>query len=205
MSILDPQSLLTSFGLIGLFVIVFVESGLLAGFFLPGDSLLFAAGILAAKDNSYHFMAAIAVIIFAGLLGDSLGYYLGKKYGQKIFAKTGLQEMGKVDQALKLLSQRRFLAIILSKFTPIVRTIFPGLIGSLDYSYKEYMFMDFVGLSLWSTSLVLSGYYFGSKIPNIDKYILPVVALIVVASFTYSFWHLHKIRKHQKNKNKIEL
>lgn len=200
MSFLDPQSLLTSFGLMGLFIIVFIESGLLAGFFLPGDSLLFAAGILAAKDNSYHFMAAIAVIIVAGLLGDSLGYYLGKKYGQRIFAKTGLKETGKVEQALNLLAKRKFLAIILSKFTPIVRTIFPGLIGSLDYSYKEYMLMDTMGLLLWSSSLVLSGYYLGSKVPNIDKYILPVVAMIIIASFTYSFWHLHKIRSNNKDK-----
>ncbi len=181
----DLVTLLKTVGYLGLFGIVFAETGLLFGFFLPGDSLLFTAGILASQGvlNIWVIIIGLFIVVFAG---DNTGYYIGKKLGPKIFKKEESfffhkSHLEKANAFFKLHGPK---TIILARFVPIVRTFTPTLAGVGNMKYSTFLTYSIVGSLLWSTGLTVLGYYLGRVIPNVDMYILPGVALIILLSIS---------------------
>ena len=188
---LDPASILQATGYVGLFMIVFVESGLLVGFFLPGDSLLFAAGFLASQ-GLLDISAVIGLVVVAAILGDSVGYSLGRRFGPRVFKRKD----ARIFNQEHLVKSERFYAkhggktLVLARFMPIVRTFAPVLAGVGKMPYSRFLSYNVFGGLLWGLSLPLLGFYLGKTIPNIDRYLIPIVILIILLSISPSIWHL---------------
>jgi membrane-associated protein len=196
MSILDPETIITSGGLALIAFIVFAESGLLFGFFFPGDTLLFLAGALAAQGQ-FNIITAIIVIVVSAILGGNVGYTIGKRAGPRLFRK----ENGILFRREYILRSEAFYekhggkTIILARFVPIVRTFAPVVAGMGSMDKRRFTFYNIAGSLLWGVGITMLGYFFGQYIPNIDAYILPVIGLIVVLSFGPAFYHILKDAK----------
>lgn len=174
--------LLTTFGLLGLIVIVFVESGLLIGFFLPGDSLLFTAGLLAATGH-LPLGGVIVGAVAAAILGDQLGYVIGRRAGPVLLAKPRrFLRRDHVARAEAFFEARGARAVVLARFIPVVRTITPVAAGAVRMPYRSFVSANVVGGLLWGGGLPLAGAALGEAVPDIDRYLLPMVLVIVVAS-----------------------
>ena len=183
MSYLDPLFLVQTLGLIGVIAIVFAESGLFFGFFFPGDSLLFTAGFIASQG---HFSISILVsgCVIAAILGDSVGYAFGKKVGPKLFTKEESFFFHKkhIERTRVFYERHGNKTIILARFLPVVRTFAPILAGVGGMKYYQFLSYNIIGGVIWAVSLTLLGYYLGSIIPNVDRYLLPIIFLIIVIS-----------------------
>ncbi len=178
---LDLKGLLATAGLVLVFIIIFAESSLI--FFLPGDSFLFVAGILAAQ-GVFHIIGLIVVAIIAAILGNNAGYYLGKRFGRRLFSNSQ-SKIFHPDHLVKTENfYRRFgpITIILARYTPVVRTFAPLIAGIGKMNYRTFVFFNAVGAILWVVSVSLLGYFLGSKIPNIDHYIIPIILIVVLFS-----------------------
>lgn len=199
MQYLDPKFLIETLGLIGMFAIIFAESGLFFGFFLPGDSLLFTAGLLVSQDILPLYPLIIGCAIFA-IIGDSVGYAFGKKIGPKIFSKEDSFFWNKnhIEKSHKFFEKYGPKAIILARFMPIVRTFTPILAGVGTMEYKTFLRYNIIGGVLWVLGLVLFGYFFGKLIPNPDKYLLPVIGLIIIVSILPALREVINSRKINK-------
>jgi len=184
MHYLDPKFIIETLGLIGIFSIIFAESGLFFGFFLPGDTLLFTAGLLASQDILPLYPLLIGGIIFA-ILGDNVGYMFGKKIGPKIFTKEDSVIWNKkhIEKSHKFFEKYGSKAIILARFMPIVRTFTPILAGVGSMEYKTFLRYNILGGILWVLLLAFFGYFFGQIVPNPDKYLLPIMILIIIVSY----------------------
>ena len=193
---LDPMFLIQSLGLLGILGIIFAESGLFFGFFLPGDSLLFVAGLLASQ-NIISLSLLIAGVFAAAVLGDSVGYSFGYRIGRKLFEK---EESVFFKQKYLLQTESFFekygsKSIVLARFVPVVRTFTPILAGVGKMKYGLFLRYNLIGAFLWTLLLVLAGYYLGRLIPNIDRYLLPIIFAIIVLSFIpafIEFWKNYK-------------
>ena len=181
---LDPLFLIKTLGLIGIIAIVFAESGLLFGFFFPGDSLLFTAGFLASQG---YFPIWILVFgcTLAAILGDNVGYMFGKRLGVKIFSKEDSFFFNKkhIETTKAFYEKHGRKTIILARFVPVVRTFAPILAGVGKMNYRDFLFFNIFGGILWTFGLILLGYWLGGLVPNIDQYILPIILLIIFLSF----------------------
>jgi membrane-associated protein len=180
----DIPSLIHSVGYIGLFIIIFAESGILIGIFLPGDSLLFTAGFLASQG--YLEIAILLPLFFiAGYLGDLTGYLIGRKYGPRIFSreKSLWFNPENVEKTKSFYERYGKKTVILARFIPLVRTIAPIMAGVGNMKYEVFALYNGLGALLWGVGLTSAGYIFGNIIPDADKYVLPIVALIIVVSF----------------------
>lgn len=176
--------LIKMIGLLGVFSFVFAESGLFFGFFLPGDSLLFTAGILASLgyfNITYLFLGSFLMAI----LGDSVGYYFGKKIGPMIFSKPNSFFWNKknLNRTSEFFEKHGDKAITLARFVPVVRTFTPIMAGVGNMKYRVFIFWNILGGFLWTSSMIFLGYFLGNSIKDIDKYILPIVFLIIFISF----------------------
>ena len=183
-SMLDPNIIIKAAGLIGISLVVFAESGLFFGFFLPGDTLLFAAGIFASQ-GLFPIETLIIVCATSAILGDTVGYWTGKKVGKAFFEKETSLFFSKkrIHQAEHFYQKHGSATIILARFIPIIRTFAPIVAGVAKMHYKTFAFYNVIGGVLWSVSLPLLGYYFGGLIPNVDKYIFIVLFLVIGFSF----------------------
>ena len=192
-SLFDLVSLVQAGGYLGLFLIIFAESGLFLGFFLPGDSLLFTAGFLASQGY-LNIVALIAVAFFGAVLGDSFGYFFGKKVGPKIFTREDSFFFHKdhIDRARMFYERYGGKAIILARFMRIVRPFAPVLAGVGKMRYSLFFFYNVVGGVLWAIGVTALGYYLGNTIPGVDRYIIPIVALIIVSSVAPPLYHVLK-------------
>ncbi|HLB66248.1 MAG TPA: DedA family protein [Candidatus Saccharimonadales bacterium] len=192
----DVNSLVESGGLLLIGLVVFAESALLIGFFLPGDTLLFTAGFLASQDK-LPLAGLLVIIVAAAIIGDQVGYHIGKKSGPRIFKrKDGLFFRQEYLQRAETFYERHGgKTIILARFTPIVRTFAPIVAGVAKMPRNRFTFFNVIGALGWGISVTLLGYWLGSKVPNIDDYILPVVALAVILSFGPPLFHLAKDKK----------
>ena len=179
----DLVSLIQAVGYLGVFTIVFLESGLLIGFFFPGDSLLFTAGFLASQ-GFFDIKILIAGCFVAAVAGDSIGYYIGAKLGPKIFKKDGSIFFHKkhLERAQRFYDKHGGKTIILARFIPVIRAFAPVVAGVGKMDYKRFVFFNFFGAVLWAIGVTLAGYYLGSLIPDVDRYLLPIVGLIVIVS-----------------------
>ena len=186
----DLVEFIRAVGYLGVFTIVFLESGLLIGFFFPGDSLLFTAGFLASQGFLDIKILIAGCFIFA-VLGDSIGYYIGKKLGPKIFTKENSIFFHKkhLERAQKFYDKHGGKTIILARFIPVIRAFAPVVAGVGKMNYKRFVFFNFFGAVLWAIGVTLAGYYLGNLIPDVDKYLLPIIGLIIIASILPALHH----------------
>src|SRR5215204_2013693 len=184
---IDPQELLRSFGAIGLFLIIFAESGLLIGFFLPGDSLLFTAGLFASTDKlDINIVVLLLGVFVAAVLGDQVGYAFGRKVGPSIFQRpdSKIFKQKYVQQADEFFESHGAKTIVLARFVPVVRTFAPILAGVGSMKYRTFLTYNLIGGFLWAVGVTSLGYFLGDQIgeENIDKYLLPIIFVIIVVS-----------------------
>lgn len=181
---LDPVAIIRAGGYLGVATAIFAESGLLIGIFLPGDSLLFAAGLLAASEFLDPVLLAVIAVI-AAILGDSVGYWFGKNVGINLFSRkdSRLFKQEYVARTQKFYAKYGPRAIVLARFVPIVRTLTPILAGVGSMEYRTFLAYNIIGGVLWGAGLVALGYFLGSAIPGIADYILPISLGIIVVSF----------------------
>ena len=179
----DLESLIETVGYVGVTLIVFAESGLLIGFFLPGDSLLFTAGLLASEGKLNIGVIAVGCAI-AAIAGDQVGYQFGARVGPALFRRPDSRLFKKeyVEKAQSYFDRYGSRTIVLARFVPIVRTFAPIVAGVGSMKWRTFATYNVVGGVIWGAGVSLAGYALGETIPDIDKYLLPIIVLIVVAS-----------------------
>lgn len=182
-NLLDPDSLVRDFGYLGIFITLFLESGVFFGFFLPGDSLLFTAGLLASQGH-LNIIGLIIISVIAAILGNNVGYYTGKKTGPGLFnkKKSFLFSPRRVEEAHKFFEKEGPQSLILARFIPAVRTFVPIAAGIGKMNYRKFLIFNGLGALLWGVGVPLLGYTLGKKVPNIDKYLLPIIFMIIILS-----------------------
>jgi len=189
--VLDPERILHTFGALGLFAIIFAESGLLFGFFLPGDSLLFAAGLLASQgrlavlDSPFlNLVILSAGCLIAAVVGDQVGYQFGKRVGPALFRKSDSRFFRQeyVERARNFFAHHGPKAIVLARFVPIVRTFTPILAGVGKMDYRTFFRYNLAGGVLWAVGVTSAGYGLGKTFPGIEDYLLPIAIVIILAS-----------------------
>jgi len=188
--------LIQSVGYLGLFAIIFAESGLFIGFFLPGDSLIFTAGFLASQ-NLLNIWLLIPILFLGAVLGDNFGYAFGKRIGPAIFKKEDglLFRKKNLEKAHSYYEKYGAKTLVMARFMPIVRTFVPILAGVGQMEYKKFFSYNLIGGALWTISLPLLGYFLGRAIPDIDKYLLPIVLGIIILSFLPSIFGLIRSKR----------
>jgi membrane-associated protein len=192
---LDPEKLLSTFGTIGLFAIIFAESGLLIGFFLPGDSLLFTAGLLASQGK-LNFPVILVGCFLAAVAGDQVGYVFGQRVGPSLFRRpdSRLFKKENVDRAQEFFEQHGSKTIVIARFVPIVRTFAPIVAGVSHMRYRTFVTFNVIGGLIWAVGVTTLGYILGETVPNIDKYLLPAIAVIIVLSLVPVLLEARKAR-----------
>jgi membrane-associated protein len=180
-------------GYLILFAVIFAESGLLIGFFLPGDSVLFTAGFLASQ-NFFSLPILIVTCFVAAVLGDSVGFAFGKRVGKRLFHRedSWIFHKKNILKAQNFYEKYGAKTIVIARFMPVVRTFAPIVAGIGDMNYRRFVTYNFVGGVLWSIGLNFAGYFLGSIIPDVDKYLLPIVLLIIILSVAPGIYHLLK-------------
>lgn len=193
----DPILLIKTVGLIGIFIIIFAESGLLIGFFLPGDSLLFTAGVLASgriPDLQLPLVPLLIGCFLAAVIGDSVGYTFGRRIGRPLFERedSGLFKKKYITQAQAFYDKHGSKTIVLARFVPIVRTFAPIVAGAAEMKYQTFLVFNLVGGLLWACGVALAGYFLGNLIPpeDVDKYLLPIIFIIVLISVAPAILHV---------------
>lgn len=182
-NLLDPSHLVKDFGYIGIFTALFLESGVIIGFFLPGDSLLFTAGLLASQ-HYLNIIGLIVVSVIAAILGNNAGYYTGKKLGAGLFnrPKSFWFSPRRISEAHVFFEKQGPQSLILARFIPAVRTFVPIVAGIGKMNYRKFFQFNAAGALLWGVLVPILGYTLGKTVPSIDKYLLPIVALIIIVS-----------------------
>ncbi len=181
---LDPTVIVETLGLGGLCLAVFAESGLFFGFFLPGDSLLFSAGLLSAT-GVFGLWQLVVFVSICAILGDSVGFWFGKKVGPKIFSREDSKFFRKshVEKTKKFYERYGSRTIILARFVPVVRTFAPILAGVGNMEYKKFLSYNIVGGIAWSFVLICGGFVLGNVLPSAGNYITLIAFAIVIISF----------------------
>ena len=185
MHLLDAHYLIQHFGTWGVIAIIFAESGLFFGFFLPGDSLLVTAGILAAS-HQFHLNLAVLMVgcSIAAVLGDQVGYVFGSRVGPALFSRpeSRLFKPKHLNRANDYLEERGSIMIVLARFVPAVRTFTPIVAGASKMRYRLFVPFNVAGGVLWACGVTLLGYGLGNQVKHIDKYLVPVIAVVIIVS-----------------------
>ena len=188
LNLLDPPSLLASGGGLAIFLVIFPETGLLVGFFLPGDSLLFTAGLLCTTQahSAVHLSLPIVLVAAAAgaLIGAEVGYLIGRQAGHALLGRPGRPRLRRGIQRSREIIDRYGAgrAVVLARFIPVVRTALNPLAGAIGIPLPTFTLWQVIGGLVWAVGLTLAGYALGSRISNIDGYLLPIIALVVVVS-----------------------
>lgn len=198
-NILDPTSLIKATGYIGIFAMITLESGFIFGFFFPGDSLLFTAGLLASQGY-LNIGLLVGISIIGAILGDTIGYYTGSKLGPYLFKKekSVLFSPKRVKEAHSFFEKQGPKSLILARFIPAVRTFVPIIVGVSSMEYKTFITFNAIGGALWGALLPILGFTLGRVIPSIDRYLLPIIFLIIVISLLPIATQYLKSRKTKK-------
>jgi membrane-associated protein len=196
---IDVEAILSAMGIAGILLVVFAESGLLIGFFLPGDSLLFTAGFLAQVGIlKFDIHLLVFLLFIAAVLGDSVGYVFGRRVGRKLFSRPNsrLFKQENVKRAEAFYEKHGGKTIILARFIPVVRTFAPVIAGVGKMSYKTFLSYNLVGGLLWAGGVTYLGYFLGGWFTSfgldIDQVILPIVGVIILLSISPAIIHLLK-------------
>ncbi|HEX3490719.1 MAG TPA: DedA family protein, partial [Streptosporangiaceae bacterium] len=186
---LSSTSLLTSLGALGVFLVLFAETGLLVGFFLPGDSLLFTAGLLSSTASGHHAQLSLPLVILAAvagaILGAEAGFFIGRTGGRRLIERSRSRHLRQgAERAGQLLDRYGAgKAIVLARFIPVIRTVVNPMAGALGVPARTFTIWQVAGGLIWSAGVTLAGYALGSVIPGIDNYLLPAIAVVVLISF----------------------
>ncbi len=189
------EAFIRTVGYAGIFAIIFAESGLLIGFFLPGDSLLFTAGFLASLEQPVFSLPVLLIgFAIAAITGDSVGYAFGRRVGRRLFQREDSLLFHKKNllRAEAFYDKHGGKAIVLARFMPIVRTFAPIVAGIGVMQYRRFVAFNVVGGLLWAVGVTLAGYFLGNVIPDVDKYLLPIVIIIVLVSVAPPAYHMLK-------------
>lgn len=195
----DVNGIIESGGILLVALIIFAESGLLVGFFLPGDTLLFGAGLYASQGRISLVWLMLAVVI-AAVIGDNVGYSIGRRTGHRIFKKKDslLFKHEHIETAEKFYERHGGKTIVLARFTPIVRTFAPVVAGVGKMPRPRFFFFNIIGGILWGAGMPLLGYTIGSRIPHLDKYIEIVVLGVVLLSLFVAFGHILREKENRQ-------
>ncbi len=187
------ENIILTGGYLGLFGIVFAESGLLFGFFFPGDSLLITAGLLASRGY-FDIKILILVSILGAILGDTVGYWFGKKTGPKIFKREDslLFHKKNIVKANDFYKKHGGKTIIIARFLPFIRTFAPIVAGVGEMEYSRFLSFNIFGGIFWVLSTTLLGYFLGNTIPDIDKYIVWIILLVIIVTALPGMIHFWK-------------
>ncbi|MDP8970700.1 MAG: VTT domain-containing protein [Actinomycetota bacterium] len=196
-TLLDPETLITTFGLLGVFGIVFAETGLLVGFFLPGDSLLFVTGLLVSQGIlDAPLVVVLAGCFIAAVVGDQVGYAFGRRAGPHLFRRPDSRwfRQEHVAKAQAYFERYGARTIVLARFIPVVRTFAPVVAGVGTMPYRTFVTYNIVGALLWGVGVTSLGYALGQQFPHMERYLLPAVLLIVSASLVPVVVELRRAR-----------
>ncbi|MBI2093948.1 MAG: VTT domain-containing protein [Candidatus Omnitrophica bacterium] len=180
--------------------IVFAETGLLIGCFLPGDSLLVTAGLMASGTEGLHIEWLIGLLSLAAIVGDSTGYMIGHRLGSRLFVREDSRFFKKshLERTERFFKRYGAKTIILARFVPIVRTLAPTLAGAARMRYRTFLFFNVVGGVGWVASMTLSGYWLGRAIPNVEEHLHWVIAVVIILScipLVREWWQRHAAAK----------
>jgi membrane-associated protein len=204
--VFNVTHLIETGGLLFIAAIIFAESGMMVGFFFPGDTLLLSAGVLAA-GHKLPLLWAIIVIAAAAIAGDNTGYQIGKSLGHRLFTKKDGLVFRKeyIERAELFYEKHGSKTMLLAHFIPVVRSFAPVTAGAAKMPRKLFILYDAIGDIAWATLLTLFGYFVGSKVPGIDKYIEPLLVVIIIIFVAPTLFHIlrdPKIRAAFKSKFK---
>ena len=198
---MDPKHLLETFGTLGLFAMIFAESGLLVGFFLPGDSLLFTAGLLSSPGGVHRVQFELPLVVVGSFLcavaGAQAGYLIGRRAGPALFRRPDSRLFRKehVARAEHYFAEHGARTIVLARFVPVVRTFATVVAGVGRMEARTFFVYNVVGGFIWAVGVTLAGYALGRSVPDVDRYLLPIIALIVAASFVPAGRELYRARR----------
>lgn len=188
LNLLDPKSLLAGLGALGVFLVLFAETGLLVGFFLPGDSLLFTAGLLSTTSATATVHLSLPLVLVAGaagaLSGAQVGYLIGRRVGPALLDRPDRPRLQQAVTRSRAALERygTAKAIVLARFIPLVRTVLNPMAGTIGVPTRVFTVWQVIGGLVWSLGVTIAGYVLGSHVPDIDRYLLPIVAGIIVVS-----------------------
>lgn len=177
----------------GLFAIVFLESGVFFGFFLPGASMLFTAGLLASQ-GLFNVWILIPLLTIAAILGDNAGYWFGAKVGYRLFLRPDSRFFRKehLAQAKVFYERHGVYAIVFARFVPVIRTFAPIIAGIVKMNYRSFLFYNIIGALSWGAGVTFLGYFLGRRVPMVEQYLTPIVLLIIAVSFIPLIWNFYK-------------
>ena len=186
-------------GYIGASLMVFTESGLFFGFFFPGDSLLFTAGLLASQ-GFFNIYVLTSLLLLSAILGDIVGYWFGKKLGNTLLSRkdTFFLRKAHIKKAQLFYEKYGPKAVVLGRFMPVVRTFVPILAGVAKMEYSTFLKYNFLGGFIWVVGLTVAGYVLGRSVENIDTFLLPIILFIVVLSFSPLIFEFLRSRRASK-------
>jgi membrane-associated protein len=196
----DLVGIIRTFGYLGIIAIIFAESGLFFGFFLPGDSLLLTAGLLAARGE-LNLVILLLTLPLAAVLGDNVGFWFGKKVGPAIFNR----ENSLLFRRKNLLAAKSFYdkhggkTITLARFMPFIRTFVPIVAGAVEMEYRRFFFFNLVGGLVWAAGVTLAGYFLGQFFPPdvLDRYFLLIIVVVIFISALPAMVHAWKEYRHE--------
>ena len=193
---LDLVMISKTIGYPGVAAIVFLESGVPFGFFLPGASMLFAAGLLASK-GFFNPWILIFLVTIAAILGDNVGYWFGKKVGVRLFLRPDSRwfKHEHLERAKAFYDKHGVRTIILGRFVPIVRTFVPIVAGVVQMNYRTFFLNNIIGALLWAAGITALGFYLGEKVPFVSQYFTPIILAIIVVTLLPLAWDLYKNRR----------
>jgi len=212
MNLFDAHSIVGDLGLVGVLAIIFAETGLLVGLAFPGDSLLFIAGVAASGSGtailgnaSLDPVLLFVLSPFAAIFGSAVGYWFGEKYGKKLFDKPD----GRIFNHYKVVATEKWLtkygvgkALVLARFVPFVRTLINPMCGIIGVPKKTFMIWNTVGALIWTQGVIGLGFILGDVLEgSVDKYLLPVIGLIVFVSLVPVLFELFKEWQSKRFKN----
>jgi len=200
---LDPKRILNSVGTLGLYAIVFAESGIMIGFFLPGDSLLFTAGLLSAtKHVLWPFPLLVLGCAIAAIAGDQVGYAFGTRAGPRLFSRPDSRwfKHEHLQRAEDFYERHGSKTIVIARFVPVVRTFAPIVAGASRMEYRKFVLYNILGGTAWATVMLCLGYGLGKKFPGIGNYLDYAILIIVVLSLCpIAFEYLRQRRRASRN------
>src|SRR3989344_7044382 len=194
------ESIIQTGGLVAIALIIFAECGLLIGLFFPGDSLLLTAGFFAAQDK-LHIGWLVATVVIATIIGYQVGYKIGERLGPKMFRrKEGiLFRREYIAKTNRFFDRYGKVTVLFARFVAHVRTFVSLVAGAAGINKKAYLIYNIIGGILWGAGLTLLGYGIGSKVPNVDKYFIPVIIGLLILFYTVVIWGLLKSPSRRRN------
>jgi membrane-associated protein len=185
--------LVKAVGYPGITAIIFLESGVPIGFFLPGASMLFTAGLLSSQ-GFFNPWILIPLVTIAAILGDNAGYWFGKKVGVRLFLRPDSRwiKHEHLERAKVFYDKHGARTIIMARFVPIVRTFVPIIAGVVQMRYRTFVINNIIGAFLFAAGMTFLGYYLGAKVPFVSQYLTPILIVIVVATMLPLAWDFRK-------------